>query len=64
MKKLDVIMFAVYFVAMAVLYFFWKCRLDFWFTVVALVFVAAATVGMILQHNKLKKLQKNEEEKA
>lgn len=64
MKKLDIAVLVIYLIAMIVIYFFWKCKLDLWFTVVALIVVALATVWMFVQHRKLKKLQENEEENA
>lgn len=64
MKKLDIAVLVLYIVAMVVIYFFWKCSFDLWFTVIALVVVAIATVWMIVQHNKLKKLQEKEQERA
>ena len=64
MKKLDIIILIIYLVAMIIISFFWMCNLDPWFLVIALVLVAAATIWMVVQHNKLKKLQKDNQEEA
>ena len=59
MKKLDIAVLIVYLVAMVVLCFFWKCRLDPWFAVIAMALVVLGTIWMIIQNQKLKKLQEN-----
>lgn len=62
MKKLDAIVLGIYLLAMIVIYFFWKCKLDPWFTVIALAVVAITTVWMVIQHRKLKEFEGNAQE--
>ena len=56
MKVLDYIVSAVFLIALVAIAFFWGCDLDPLFTAIAGVMLVAASLTMIIQNKKIKKL--------
>ncbi|MBR5994182.1 MAG: hypothetical protein IK018_10285 [Lachnospiraceae bacterium] len=52
----------VFFIALAVCYFFWKCKLDLPVTIVAVAIGIAGLVLLFVQNKKIKELSSDTEE--
>ena len=52
----------VFFIALAVCYFFWKCKLDLPVTIVAVAIGIAGLVLLFVQNKRIKDLSSEEEE--
>ncbi|SCX18043.1 hypothetical protein SAMN02910339_02514 [Lachnospiraceae bacterium YSD2013] len=52
----------VFFIALAVCYFFWKCKLDLPITIVAVAIGIAGLVLLFVQNKKIKDLSSDTEE--
>lgn len=57
MKYLDMVVVAVFIVALVVLYFFWGCQLDPIVTAIAAVIAGISILTMHMQNKRLKELE-------
>ena len=56
MKYVDIAVSILFAVALVVIYFFWKCQLDLYVTILAGIILAITGILKYLQYKKLKKL--------
>ena len=59
---LNCIITAVFFIALAVCYFFWKCKFDLPVTIIAVVIGAVGLALLFVQNKRIKDLSSDEEE--
>lgn len=62
MKMIDFAVTVVFVVALVVIYFFWKCELDLFVTILAGLIIAIAGVITYNQYKKIEKLEADAEE--
>ena len=56
MKYVDIAVSIIFVVALVVIYFFWKCQLDLYATILAGIILVITGILKFLQYKKLKKL--------